>query len=340
MKPMRTGMGRTRRRCSVALVVIFAVGGLGACGGSGAGKAVDRDGVTQIPTDEYVVLVPHVLGGEGGWCMVRPRAIFGPGPCEESPGVGPILAESWTVSSGGGSGSSGSEAPVAKGVAVTTSAVASVSVNGGRPSPTRSEAVLPSGVRAVSVELRGSTQPKSEFEFALPKTRRRFTPLNSHGLAIPQTGAGSLLSFKTPASTWRFPDPEPAGLCMIASNAVDGLRALGGTVATRLASADEVPGEPMLSCISVRYGGGGFSLIASVLLDARRPGRAPGVLPTARLISGRPGVYSALGDAGAMVARRIPGAWLVVSGGDSQEQRIRLSMRLDAAVRERVLRGG
>jgi hypothetical protein len=329
---MHRGVGRRRRRYGVGLVVIFAMGSLGACGGSAgsAGEAVGRDGVTQVATDEYVVLVPHVLGGEGGWCVVRPRAIFGPGPCEASPGAGPILAESWSASSGGGSGSSGSEPPVAKGVAVTTSAVASVSVNGGRPIPTRPEAVLPSGVRAVSVELRGSTQPKREFEFAL--TRRRFTPLNSHGLAIPQTGSGPVLGFKAPASTWRSPEPEPAGLCTIAPSTVDGLRVLGGTVTTRVVSAGDVPGEPLLSCISVRYGVGGSSLIASVLLDARYPGRTPGVLPDAQLISGRPGVYSALGDAGAMVARRIPGAWLAVSGGDSQGQRVALLTRLRAAV--------
>jgi hypothetical protein len=333
MKIMRNGMGGRRRRCSVAIVVMFAMGSLGACGGSvaRAGKSVGRDEVTQIVTDEYVVLVPHVLGGEGGWCMVRPRANFGPGPCEDSPGVGPILAESWAASSGAGSGASGSESPVAKGVAVTTSAVASVSVSGGRPIPTRPEGVLPSGVRAVSVELRGPTQPKSEIEFAL--TRRRFTPVNSHGLAMPQTGAGLVLGFKAPASTWRSSEREPAGLCTIAPDAVDGLRALGGAVATRVVSADDVPGEPLLSCISVRYGGRGSSLIASVLLDARHLGRAPGVLPTAQLISGGSGVYSALGDAGAMVARRIPGAWLVVSGGDSQNQRLRLLMQLDAAIR-------
>jgi hypothetical protein len=263
--------------------------------------------------------------------MVRPRATCGAGPCEETPGAGPILSESWNASSGGSSGSDRSEAPVAIGVAVTTSAVASVSVNGGRPIPTRSEAVLPGGVRAVSVELRGSAQPKREFEFAL--TKRRFSPLNSHGVAVPQTGDGPALGFKAPARTWRSPEPEPSGVCSIAPSAVDGLRALGGTVATRLVAADEVPGEPLLACISVRYGRGGSSLIASVLIDARRIDTAPGMLPTAQLIPGRAGVFSALGDAGAMVARRIPDAWLVVSGGNSQDRRIGLLMRLDAAVR-------
>lgn len=319
---MRTGVSSGRRKCRVALAVIAAMGSLSACGGSteSAGKAVGRDGVTQTVTRDYVVLVPHVGGGEGGWCMVQPRAHFGPGPCEEEPGTGSILAESWR-----GSGSSGS-APVAKGVAVTTSAVASVSVNGGRPIPTRSEAVLPSGVRTVSVELHGSQQPRSEMEFALPKVRRRFMPMNSLGVAIPRTGGGQVLSFKAPARTWRAPKREPAGLCGLGPNVVDDLRELGGTVATRAVSAEGVPGEPLLSCISVRYGVGGSSLMASVLLDARHPGMAPELLASAQPVPGRTGVFSALGDAGAIAARRIPGAWLVVSGGT-------LNQRLDVLIR-------
>jgi hypothetical protein len=277
LKPLQAHAraGRIRTRYNVALPAIFAMVSLGACGGSSAsaGRVIGRSGVAQIATEEYVVLVPHVLGGEGGWCMVRPRAAFGPGSCEAQPGVGPILAERWS-----GSGSNVS-VPVSKGVAVTTSAVASVSVDGGRPIPTRPEAALPNGVRTVSVELRGSTERKSEIEFVLPKTRRRFRPLNSRGLPIQQAGDEPSLGFKAPSRTWRSPEPEPSGICSVASNAADGLRELGGTVATRMVSAEDVPGEPLLSCIGVRYGGGGFSLIASVLLDARHPERAPGMLP-------------------------------------------------------------
>ena len=308
-----------------ALVVIFASGGLGGCGGSSgrADRIAGRDGVTQMATNEYVVLAPQVLGGEGGWCMARPRAAFGLGACEDSPGVGPILAERWdSMGSGSGSGI----AAITEGVAVTTSVVTSVSVKPGSRIPTRLEAALPGGVRTVSVALRGNT-----VEFALAKPR--FTPFSSDGRAIPQTGKPAVLSFKAPVRVWVAPEPESTGLCKIVPSAVDGLRVLGGRVVTDWMSADGVPGEPFLSCISVRYGVRGSSLLASVLLDATHPGAVPGSLPAMKPVAGRRGVFDALGSNGPMVARRVPGAWLVVSNGEGETQRLILLEHVNAQIR-------
>lgn len=326
MKIMPTGMARRRRRYGVVLFVIVAIG-VDACGGSAgsAAKAVGRDGVSQIATDEDVVLVPRVLGGEAGWCMARPRALFGPGACAEAPGAGPIVAEYW-------SSTGSSESAVASGVAITTSAVASVSVEGGEPIPTRSEPGLPGSLRTVSVEERVSARGKKFVEFMLPMTRRRFTPLDSHGGTIGEVGDQPVLSFKVPAVSWIPPETEPAGLCKIDAPSVGILSAVGGSVATRATSASDVPGEPLLSCISVRYRGGGSPLIASVLISAHRPGATAGPLPNAQPVRRRPGLYRALGASGAMVARRIPGAWLAVSGGDSQDQRVVLLTRLHATL--------
>ncbi len=322
----RVGIKVSRRGCGAALGAICVLAALGACGAGSMKKRVAADESLQTATDEYVVVVPRVVGGEGGWCMARPRALFGPGECQEVPGAGPILAERW-VSTG-----SSQSVPVAHGVAITTSAVASVSVEGGEPIPTRSEPQLSGAFRTVSVEVRG----KHVGEFVLPgfvraKARRRFTPLGSHGRTIRQVGDESAMSFKVPAVTWRSPESEPPGVCKIAPSSADGVHDVGGTVATRARPVTNVPGEPLLSCISVRYGIGGSVLIASVLLDARHPGGAPGGLPNAEAIRGRPGIYRALGAGGAMVARRIRDAWLVVSGGDSQGQRVALLTGLHAA---------
>jgi hypothetical protein len=316
----------SRRHCSATLGVIFALAALSACGGSVGGmeSAVDTDRGAQTATYEYVVLVPRVIGGEGGWCMARPRAVFGPAACEEASGAGPILAENW------GSVGSGQSA-VANGVAITTSAVASVSVEGGEPIPTRSEPDLPGSLRTVSVEVRESARGKKLVEFVLRKARRRFTPLDSRGRALRQTGDEAVMSFKAPAVTWLSPETEPPGLCKITPSSADGLYAVGGTVATRVTSATNVPGEPLLSCIGVRYRAGSSRLIASVLINAHRPGAAPGPLPNAQAIEGRPGIYRALGADGAIVARRVPDAWLTVSGGNSQSQRVELLTGLHAA---------
>jgi hypothetical protein len=317
-----------RRRCSVAFGVISVLAALSGCGGADRGmrRVAGEHGWAQTATKEYVVLVPRVLGGQGGWCVARPRSIYGSAMCEEAPGASPILTESWGATGSG-------ESAVANGVAITTAAVANVSVEGGAPIPTRFEPALPDGLRTVSVELRVSAAGNKLVEFVLHKRRRRrFTPLDSRGGAIRQTGDESVISFNTPALTWLSSEPEPAGLCKMAPRSAGGLRALGGTVATRATSVNGVPGEPLLSCIDVGYGAGGTRLLASVLINAHRLGAAPGPLSNAQAIRGRPGLYRALGADGAMVARRIPDAWLAVSGGDSQAQRIALVTRLRATV--------
>jgi hypothetical protein len=57
-----------------------------------------------------------------------------------------------------------------------------------------------------------------------------------------------------------------------------------------------------------------------VLLDARRPGRVLGRIPGAQPVGGRPGTVDV--PRGALAARRIGNAWLVVQGGSGLAQRL------------------
>jgi hypothetical protein len=73
-----------------------------------------------------------------------------------------------------------------------------------------------------------------------------------------------------------------------------------------------------LTCESASYNLNGWPLRASVLLSASNPGAPPPALERMTPVVGHPGVYSAPGSEGGqpdteMLARRVPGAWLVVS---------------------------
>ena len=83
----------------------------------------------------------------------------------------------------------------------------------------------------------------------------------------------------------------------------------------RLVSYPVLLGRPYIVCASTIYRDGQKELQASVLLDARQPGRAPAALPGMRPVRGWPGVFQAPGAEGKLFARRVAAAWLVVSGG-------------------------
>ena len=53
--------------------------------------------------------------------------------------------------------------------------------------------------------------------------------------------------------------------------------------------------------------------MAAVLLDAERPGTDPPRLPAIQALAGHPGLFEAPSSEGRVVARRIPGAWLVAT---------------------------
>jgi hypothetical protein len=84
----------------------------------------------------------------------------------------------------------------------------------------------------------------------------------------------------------------------------------------------------MLPCASLTFGGGASSTVATVLLDADDPGTEPAELPAAQVVKGHPGIVSEPANGGEILARRITGAWLVVTKATSIKQGIALLERI------------
>jgi hypothetical protein len=217
----------------------------------------------------------------------------------------------------------------AEGFALTTSAVATVAVHGSKPVATHPEPGLPQGLRAVTVTAHGEWAPdvKTPSLFGqpphlAPARLPRFTSLDRHGKPLIQdNGEGPLVEHELAGKNWSSPTPEPAGPCELRAAKLRGLVTNAGFVVAHLEPVEGLFGQPFLACASTSYSFKGWPIVASVLLDARRPGARPGVLPRMRAVTGAKDVYDALGSNGPMVARRIAGAWLVVGGGEGETQR-------------------
>jgi hypothetical protein len=69
-----------------------------------------------------------------------------------------------------------------------------------------------------------------------------------------------------------------------------------------------------------------------MLLDAAHPGVTPAPLPGMQPLVGHSGVFIGPGPESGELARRIPGAWLVVADGEDLAQRLVLLEHLQAKV--------
>lgn len=237
------------------------------------------------------------------------------GVCPTDGSGTPILTERWSGTK---------PRQVVEGFAITTSAVRAVSVDGSPPVSTRREPTLPAGLRAVTVRVRGLPASTGEFP--------RFVPLNGKGrrLAEGRRAGAPLAVVGIPARSQ--PDGESPDVCALHAEALAGLKM--GVTRGLVASANydnPVPGA-YLACVSTSYSLGGWPLMGGVLLDAAKPGATPSPFPGMKLVRGHPGVFEAESFEGAMVARRIPRAWLVVVNGQGLEQRLSLLDRLRASV--------
>lgn len=91
------------------------------------------------------------------------------------------------------------------------------------------------------------------------------------------------------------------------------------------------------TCVSASYELAGWPLRATVLLSASHPGARPPSLMAMKPLPGHPGVFSvpevgeSVGSETEQYARRVPGAWLVVSRA-KPAQRLALLERLRAVV--------
>jgi hypothetical protein len=288
------------------------------CSQSASGSSqAGTQGVKQEVGHERVLLLPPMRGGEGGWCMTLDA---GECPTLSAPtSLAPIVAEDW---SGGGPS-------VDVGVVLTTNQVMTVSVNDGPVVSTRTEQALPDGLRTAVVKLFGG--PLRQVPgipggvHNLPLRSLRFTPLDRRNKPISQIGHPSApLVFNVAGRRWSQQASPPQGICEISAARLGGLVFQGGFVVSSSNFHTVLVGEPLLSCVSASFSLERWPLIASVLLSAAHPGSAPPSLPAMQPLSGHPGIFQGPGVEGETIARRLPGAWLVVAKGQGLRQRLTL----------------
>jgi hypothetical protein len=254
-----------------------------------------------------VLLAPLMDGGEAGWCMqiVTHRVeqggnSYGWGCAEPATtSAGPILAESCGARR---------EGPAV--YVLTRGEVASVAIGRGAHVPTSTNATLPDGLRVAALEAPGY-RPAWRF-----KPCPTVTPLDSSGRAIPtRTGRATPLATRLPHSTWAHPDKPLHGVCgLTATKLAPGLGPLEGSVAATVRAVPGLLGRAFVSCARTVYDRPeGQYITAAVLLDAAHPGAPPAPLPGMTPLRGDPGLFEAFSSEGQVVARRIPGAWLVAT---------------------------
>jgi hypothetical protein len=296
--------------------------------GKSASKSTSANRGIGTLTVNYkpVLLLPTITGGDGGWCVT-----LSPGECPTASPVrtfhNPIVAESW-----GGQGSPS----MMTGFVLTASEVAAVSVDGGQAIPTHAESVLPDNLRAAVIALRsGPVRHVPGFDINVPSislSSLRFAPLNSKGELLPQAAQPRPpLSFSVPGRHWTKATSAPGGICEMQTTHLNVLFK-GGFVASKVTPHGGSLGRPLLSCVSASYLFKNWPLVASVLLDAAHPGSTPAALPGMKPLRGHRGFFQAPVAEGEAVARRIPGAWLVVAHGSGNAQRLLVLKHLRATV--------
>lgn len=257
-----------------------------------------------------VSLVPLLSGGQAGSCMqVTTRTVTAtstqtsracPSP---STSTSPIYAE--TCDDG-----SKEEGPVV--FLLTTSEVASVSIEGGARVPTATNPTLPDGLRAATLQRAGDER--------VPGLQRHcpaVAAFDASGATIPMQGdgAGIPMTSELPTTIWEHPGRPPRHPCNLdATRLRRGTVAWDGTVARRITPVRGLVGHALLSCADTIYvHQGGEYITAAILLDAADPGRTPPPLPGMRALAGHPGIFLAPSSEGTILGRRIPHAWLVAS---------------------------
>jgi hypothetical protein len=284
-----------------------------------------RDTEPQMARDYRVLFVPSLQGGTAGWCLTVVRSAKS-GCAIPFVSKGPVVAEGCETST---------HPLVIEVYAVVSGKVTSVSVAGGRPIPTRRESSLPDGLRAVFVEIdgqAGQSAPSSE------RSCPHFTAFDAEGRQMTQSASsrGQLQVLLPRQWEWRGPSRPPYGVCAI--NDVKGTEfaVRGEDILTKVDAVRGLIVGGFLSCASTEY----FEaredtyLDTAVLLNAARPGADVPSLPGMRHLTGHPGIFSAQGWQGKLLARNLGHAWLVVEeeGGTGVTDALALIEQLDATV--------
>jgi hypothetical protein len=320
-------------RCAAAAVAVACMLGVVACGSPQAGIVrVGAYPTTEEPSREQVMLAPVLGAGEGGWCVTTTR---GAAACPSAGAAvfrGPIVVEMWGGHGGafGSEGSSVSLAGVREGIVLTTSDVAAVSFEGGAPIPTHPGPALPKGLRGAVLDLRDSSQ--GTVPPRLP--RARFVALNSKGKAIAESSAhGPPLQFRVPSRRWGRSEHPQIGVCTVEARKIAGLVSEGGAVMTAIRPHVDVRGREFVDCLQSNYMLERWPIEVDVLVDAMHPGSTPATLPALQSLAGHPAVYEGPGPESDTLARRIPGAWLLVAKGENLGQRLRVLEHLHVMIR-------
>jgi hypothetical protein len=213
-------------------------------------------------------------------------------------------------------------------IVLTTSQVAAVSFEGYGRIATYANALLPDHMRGAVVELRGRTGEGQTGELALRMLQMlhniKIIEWSKDGRPIARTIATApALTFGVPSRSWSRGQHAPQGICSISVSGLDEASSFQeGTVMTAVRPHRDVRGREFVNCARVDYWLAGKWLIgADVLLDAAHPGATPARLPGTRPLPGHSGIFVAAGAEGKELARRVPGAWLLVTQGEDLAQR-------------------
>src|ERR1700722_3848186 len=261
------------------------------------------------PRNYRVLLMPPPQAGFSGWCL----AIEEPVKCLPANSYrGPIVAVARDFVRHNSS-------PDMVGIVLTTNAVSSISAGFSPPIPTRVESVLPSGIRAAVFE---SSLDISAHTHAIPG----ITPRDAAGRPIPQsTEPGEpLLRGVASAHKWAYPEHPPHGVCEISGHYRKILTPRWGNVVAGIPTQETTIGKSFVSCAWTEYYMEGWPLEVAVLLDGGKPGATPPPLPAMQPLPGHSDIYQAPiaspPSNGQALARRVPGAWLVVTFGQNGQK--------------------
>jgi DNA-directed RNA polymerase specialized sigma24 family protein len=139
---------------------------------------------------------------------------------------------------------------------------------------------------------------------------------------------------------WTAPSSPPAAPCELSASGLGGLSPVGGDVVLHVKGYRVFETRAFQSCADTYYSFGRSTLEAAVLLDAEHPGATPAGLPYVTRASGAAGVFEARGGVmrgghagnNNLTAERLPGAWLLVTGGSGPAQQLEVLRHLHATI--------
>lgn len=265
-----------------------------------------------------VSVLPALQAGELGWEYLQTEAHAGGSGscCSALTQPAQLLGASKDIGSG----------PWWTATAITAPDVASVSVEGRPPVPTRSGG-LPYGLRFATLPVKNDSVKPVAFD--------------ARGQRIAVKGVEpqpKRHEFEGPYAphAWTAPSAPSTGVCEISASAGSGLSAVGGGVVWQVKGYPVYESRTFQSCADTYYTLGKSTLEAAVLLDAEHPGAKPAALPYMRPAASASGVFDAraafMRGARNLTAERLPGAWLVVAGGSGPAQQLQALRRLHASV--------